>query len=125
VTGANLNLGEASRPNRIAKGTLPNPTPNRWFDITAFPPVPQGSFTFGNSGRNILDGAGRMEVNVTLSKYFTLWERHRLQFRWEVFNALNHANFALPQNAVNAANAATIVSASNGRLMQLGLRYEF
>jgi hypothetical protein len=125
VTNANLNLGEASRPNRTGKGTLPNPSPNRWFDIAAFPRVPQGSFTFGNSGRNVLDGAGRMEANLTLSKNFALWERHRLQVRWEVFNALNRANFALPQNAVNAANAATIVSASNGRLMQLGLRYEF
>ena len=47
-----LNLGEANRPDRIAFGTLPNPGPNAWYDINAFPLVPQGAWRWGNSGRN-------------------------------------------------------------------------
>ena len=125
VTNVNLNLGEANRPNRIANGTLPNPTADRWYDVSAFPQVPTGAFTFGNSGRNILDAPGRIELNLTLFKNFKVREKSNLQFRWEVFNALNHPNLDLPVTAVNAANAGTIVAADNGRLMQFGLRYSF
>ena len=125
VTSANLNLGEASRPNRIGKGTLPNPGPNMWFDVPDFPVVPDGSFAFGNAGRNVLDGPGRIEVNLSLLKNFAVREQHRFQFRWELFNVLNHANFGLPANAVNAVNAGTLLSADSGRLMQFALRYSF
>ena len=61
-SAANLNLGEASRPNRIAKGTLPNPSPQAWYNVSAFPAVPTGSYLFGTSGRNILDGPGLLQV---------------------------------------------------------------
>ena len=79
---------------------------------------------FGNSGRNALDAPGRIEVNGTLFKNFRR-EKWSSQFRWEVFNLLNHANFHLPVNAVNAPNAATITAADPGRLMQFGLRVMF
>ena len=52
-------------------------------------------------------------------------ERVRLQFRWEVFNLMNHANYGLPNVYVNAPNGGTIASAGNGRLMQLGGRLSF
>jgi hypothetical protein len=125
VTNSNLNLGEASRPDRIGKGTLPNPSPGMWFDVADFPLVPDGSFAFGNSGRNILDGPGRIEVNLSLDRNFLIRERNRIQFRWEVFNVLNHANFGIPANAVNASNAGTILSADTGRVMQFALRHSF
>jgi hypothetical protein len=125
VTNVNLAIGEANRPNRTGKGTLDNPTADLWFNPDDFPQVPDGAFGFGNSGRNILDGPGRIEVNLSLFKNFKLTERTGLQFRWELFNALNHANFSVPVNAVNAANAGTIASADNGRLMQFGLRFTY
>ena len=125
VNNVNLNLGEANRPDRIAKGTVPNPTPDNWYDVAAFPQLPSGSFAFGNSGRNILDGPGTVALNLSLYKNFVLREKSRLQFRWEVFNVLNHSNFKLPVVEVNAPNAATIKSAYDPRLMQAGLRYQF
>jgi hypothetical protein len=125
VTNVNLALGEANRPNRIGKGTVANPSVDQWFNVDDFPQVQDGAFTFGNSGRSILDGPGRIEVNLTLFKNFKLREHVNLQGRWELFNVLNHANFALPVNAVNAANAGTIASADNGRLMQFGLRLTY
>ena len=125
MSGANLNLGEAIRPDRIRKGTLPNPTPERWYDLSAFPVVPGGSFRFGTSGRNVLDGPGFIGMNLSLYKNITIRERNRLQFRWEAFNAFNHPNFNLPSNAVNTVTGATITSTGAARNMQLGLRYEF
>ncbi len=125
VTNVNLNLGEANRPNRIGKGTLPNPTPDLWYDVADFPPVPTNSYAFGNSGRGIIDGPGRIEVNLSLFKNFVPRERTTVQFRWELFNVLNHANLGVPNTAVNAANAGTIASSDPGRLMQFGLRFTY
>ena len=125
VNNVNLNLGEASRPNRIAKGTVPEPTPGRWYDVGAFPRVPTGSYTYGNSGRGILDGAGAMQINLSLNKNFKVAEKGNLQFRWEAFSVLNHPNFNLPVIFVNQPNAATVTSAGGARQMQVGLRYSF
>jgi hypothetical protein len=125
VTNANLNLGEASRPNRIAKGAAQNPSVNRWYDLSAFPVVPDGSFGDGTSGRNILDGPGSIAINLALSRNFTILEKSNLQFRGEVFNVLNHANFNAPVVFVNAPNAGTITTAGASRQMQLALRYSF
>lgn len=121
----NLALGTATRPDRLAKGTVPNPTPERWYDRSAFAVVPDGSYRFGSSGRDILDGPGFMGINLSLYKNIQVWERGRMQFRWEAFNALNHANFRLPNTSVNAINGGTITATSEARTMQLGLRYEF
>jgi hypothetical protein len=125
ISGANLALGEASRPDRMASGKLSNPTPDMWFALSAFPAVPDGSFRFGTSGRNILDGPGLFSFNTSLSRNLSISERVRLQFRWEIFNLLNHANYGLPNVNVNAPNGGTITSASNARLMQLGARLSF
>jgi hypothetical protein len=66
-----------------------------------------------------------ISVNQTLYRNFRLREKDQLQVRWELFNVLNHANFQLPANAVNAVNAGTLTSAQPGRLMQFALRYSF
>ena len=120
-----LNLGEASRPDRIASGTVPNPGPDGWYDISAFPLVPTGSFRWGNAGRNILDGPGQINLNLALMRNFQVRERAKLQFRWEAFNATNHTNLRLPVVTVNVSNAATITGANASRSMQFGLRYQF
>ena len=52
-----------------------------------------------------------MTFNVSLLRNWRISERGRLQFRWEVFNAFNHANFGLPNADVN--------------LLTAGLRYQF
>lgn len=125
VANANLNLGEANRPDRIANGDLPNPTVDDWFNLAAFPVVARRAYRFGNSGRNIIDGPGSATANVSLSKTFRLPERRTLQFRGEAINVLNHANFGLPVNFVDAQNAGQILSADSPRVIQLGLRVQF
>jgi len=125
VSNVNLNLGEANRPNRTAKGMIANPSADMWFNLAAFPVVPTGSFAFGNSGRSILDAPGSMQINLSVHKTFAWRERTRIQFRWEVFNALNHSNLGAPVNNVNQPNAGSITSAAPARLMQFGLRCSF
>jgi hypothetical protein len=126
IGGANPLNGEPTRPDRVAAGTPANPTVNAWFDTAAFPAVPLSAFRFGNSGRNILIGPGRVTVDMGLLKDFPLWdESHRLQFRFEAFNAPNRANFGLPNPAVDQETAGAIRSADVGRQLQFGLKYLF
>jgi hypothetical protein len=120
-----VTTGGAARPDRIAKGTLSDPTPDAWFDRSAFVPVPVGAFHFGSSGRNILDGPGTAALNLGLSRRFRFTESKALQFRWEAFNVTNRVNFNLPQTQVDVINAATINAAKAPRQMQLALRLEF
>jgi len=125
VANFNYTNGEASRPDRIAKGTLDNPTIDQWFDRTAFPVVPTGAYRFGTSGRNILDGPGTFIVNLSASRKFRIQEFASLQLRVESFNTPNHPNFNLPENRVDIISGGTITRAKGMRTFQLGARLEF
>ena len=122
---AKATLGQPHVPDRLRKGTAPDPSVSRWFDITAFVPVPTNSFRFGNSRRSILDGPGHEELNLNVSKDFAVTEGSDLQFRREISNAMNHPNFGLPIKNIDVANAATLTTVGSGRLMQFALRYSF
>jgi hypothetical protein len=93
--------------------------------VAAFPVVPAGAFRFGTSGRNIPDGPGLHTVNASLLHNWRIRERGKLQFRWEVFNALNRANFGLPNPNVNLVTGGAIANVGAARQMQFGLRYQF
>ncbi|QNI35331.1 TonB-dependent receptor [Edaphobacter albus] len=83
---------------------------------------------YGNSGRNSLSGPGLQNVNLSLVRSFPLGERYgKVQFRSEFFNALNHANFGQPDSNFNnfSTSFASIRSASDPRIMQFALRYQF
>jgi hypothetical protein len=124
---ANFNYlnGEASRPNRIGKGTLAQPSVEQWFDRTQFPVVPTGAFLFGSSGRNILDGPGTFVLNSSLSRRFQIAEQLVAQFRFEALNALNRPNFLLPENRVDILSGGVIQRARDNRVLQFGFRLEF
>ena len=96
-----------------------------WFNLNAFVTVPDSAFRYGNSGRNILDGPGAINMNLALSKQFQLGERGKAQFRWETFNTTNHTNFQLPADTLDKSNAGTITKANASRVMQLGIRLQF
>ncbi|MBL8290184.1 MAG: TonB-dependent receptor [Bryobacterales bacterium] len=103
---------------------LDGPTPQRFFNTGAFR-LPD-LYTFGNSGRGIVDTPGRQQLDVSLQKNFRgLFESHRVQFRWELFNLFNRTNFNTPNMTVDNVNFGRITSAAAARQMQFGLRYEF
>ena len=118
-----LGFGANDRPNLISNPTLSNPTPEKWFDTTSFSLPPTGSF--GNSGRNILDGPGQQIVNVSLLKNTMLTEGVTLEFRAEAFNFFNHTNFNLPDIFFGSPTFGSISSAQNPRLIQFGLKLMF
>jgi hypothetical protein len=117
-----VNTGTGSRPDRIASGFLPSDqrSINRWFDVTAFTtPAP---FTYGNAGRDILFGPGRINFDMSLFKDFPIRETIKLQFRAEAFNIFNTPQFGLPNGSIGSPQAPVISSiVGNPRQLQLAL----
>jgi hypothetical protein len=101
-------------------GDLDNPTPDRWFDSTAYSVPANG--TQGTAGRNTVRGPGTQQVNLSLSKRFPIG-RARAEFRAEVFNVLNHNNFGTPDSNISNLTVGTITTADDGRNAQLGFRF--
>lgn len=118
-----LGFGANDRPNLLRPAALSNPTPDRWFDVSAFALPPFGSF--GNAGRNILTGPGFQSVNVSLVKNLRFAERASLQIRGEVFNLFNHPNFDLPNIFFGTPAFGAIQSAESPRRIQFGAKILF
>jgi hypothetical protein len=120
--------GNNCRPNRLASGGLAGDTQSiaKWFDTAAFAiPSPQA---WGNAGRNILRGPGAVSLDLGITRSIALAPdaaSRRLQLRGEFFNALNHANFGLPQASIDSPAFGVIASSAPARQIQLGARLEF
>jgi hypothetical protein len=56
--------------------------------------------TFGNLGRNSIYGPGYRNLDFSITKNTEIRDRLSLQFRAEIFNILNHPNFAQPNRNV-------------------------
>ena len=84
--------------------------------------------TVGNSRRNQLIGPGLSQLDATIIKNTKLTERLNMEFRWEVYNVLNRANFFyLPNNTLTGGNLFQItktpdVAAGNPVVAQGGPR---
>jgi len=73
----------------------------RGFNPNAFTDPPIDPVTFnplrqGNVPRNLLRGFGLTQWDFAIHKTFSIHESLKLQFRAEMFNVLNHPNFAPP-----------------------------
>ena len=125
VDRANIGAGPAQRPDQLGDPNLPGGarTPERWFDTTVF--VLPAPFTFGSARRNSVIGPGYANVDFALAKTWALAGTSMLEFRWEVFNLLNRANFDLPNRIFGSPNFGRIFSAKSPREMQFGLRLAF
>ena len=125
VDRANIGAGPAQRPDQVRDPNLPrgDKTPEQWFDTSAF--ALQAPFTFGNAPRNSVIGPGFANVDFSLAKTWTLPGTAMLEFRWEIFNLLNRANFDLPNRIFGSPNFGRIFSARNPREMQFGVRLAF
>jgi hypothetical protein len=81
--------------------------PSQWFNPNAFLAPPANSGFYGDLGRNTLIGPGLATWDFSVFKTTSLHERLALQFRAEIFNLLNRANF-------NTPNLITFTSSASG-----------
>jgi len=97
-----------------------------WLTARAFDNVtPAAQKRFGNLGFNTLFGPGGFSYDAAIHKTFPIHERHRITFRFEMFNALNHKILGTPNTTLTSPTFGQILSASGGRNIQLALKYQF
>ena len=95
-----------------------------WFNKEAFALAAVGSY--GNSGRNNLQGPGVINLDVSLRKRFSIAEGHSVDFRVDFFNLPNHPNFGLPwRGSATDRRLGRITGAGSGRIGQFSLKYSF
>jgi hypothetical protein len=125
VNGGSNNTGSFGgnqRPNLAGDPTVPNPTIQHWFNTSAFQqPAP---FTFGNAPRYMSNvrAPGLEQFDIGIQKWFNWREYLKLQFRAEMFNAFNRANFYAPNISFGDPSFGRISATLPPRDVQLGLK---
>jgi Carboxypeptidase regulatory-like domain/TonB dependent receptor len=149
-TGSGVFEGRPQHPDRLANGSVANPTASEWFNPAAFacpgdaawisgqpctigdnpstdlPPIGR----FGNSGVGIVTGPGTINLSSALGKAFTLKERVKFKIEASFTNVLNHLNLGDPINAIDNPSFGQITSARASdfggyRTGQVSARLEF
>jgi hypothetical protein len=129
---SSLNGDFTQRPDIVGDYSISDQSRARWYNPSAFA-TPQ-CCRLGNAGTNIIRGPGLSTFDWSFAKDFRFGESKRLEFRWENFNFLNHANLALPVNQVDSPIAGRILGLAGSqtfggagivpmRRMQFGLRF--
>jgi hypothetical protein len=89
---------------------------------------------YGTLGRNTLRADSFQNVDIGLQKNIALGADRRMQFRTEIFNLLNHANFQIPSVTTifvgdpptPVANAGQVTSTANpARQIQFSVKFLF
>ena len=103
-------------------------TPTQWFNPAAFLQPPANSGFWGNATRNNLNGPGLATWDFSTIKNTTLHERLSLQFRAEIFNLLNRANFNTPNlivftpSGLSGTAGAITSTSTTARQVQFALK---
>jgi hypothetical protein len=79
----------------------------------------------GTAGKSLVRTPDAWNVELSLAKTFMITEKKKLQFRAEMFNALNHVNLGGPNGSISSSQFGRISSAGGMRSMQMGLRFQF
>jgi TonB dependent receptor len=108
-------------PRRITQ-IDPDRIGNYFFDPTPFSSSDLG--TIGNVKRRFFHGPGFNNWDLAFHKNTRISERVALEFRGELFNAFNHAQFKNPDGDV-AGNMGLVTSVRDPRIGQLALKLSF
>jgi trimeric autotransporter adhesin len=126
VTGAPVSLG--------------NPTTREWFNTAAFcSPATSGSSTpgsgstcanpngtsFGDAGRNVIEGPGQITFDMNLAKIITIKESRALELRIQGANIFNTAHFTAINTVVNSLTYGEVTSVGNMRRVTMLARFRF
>ena len=107
-----------------------NPNPNQWFNPAAFIQPPD--FTLGNAPRTIgsVLSPGVHNFDATLVKRIETGKDTTVEFTTTAFNVFNHGDWNMPDTAIGSAaapntDAGRIIGSHGGRVIQLGLTFNF
>jgi len=123
-----------NRPNTICDPVSSSPTIAQGFNTSCFQQVADTTGTFGNTGRNSVRGPGQFNIDASVIKNTKIGPVAS-EIRIEVFNLLNHAQFANPNaqfgnsafGTISAmlANPSCALCGTTERQMQLAVKLKF
>lgn len=115
-----------ANPNFVGNPILGTPT--QWFNPAALLQPPPNSGFWGNLSRNNLTGPALATWDFSAIKNTMLHERLSLQFRAEIFNPLNRANFNTPNlivftpSGLSGTAGAITSTSTTARQVQFALK---
>ncbi len=110
--------------------TVGNPTAQEWFNTAAFctPGLncvnPTGT-SFGDAGRNIIEGPGSVTFNMSLNRTIPIKDARVLELRISANNVFNHVNYAAINTTVNSLTFGEVTSAAGMRRVTVQARFRF
>jgi len=146
VLGNSLDIGRGVSGSLRANATgvplsISNPTTLEWFNTAAFcsPASGSGSNTpgsgstcanpagssFGDAGRNTIEGPGQITFDMNLAKIITVKESRALELRIQAANVFNTAHFAAINTIVNSLTYGEVTSVGSMRRVTLLARFRF
>jgi hypothetical protein len=113
-----------------------NPTTLQWFNTAAFcaPSNSPGSVnacvnpngtTFGDAGRNIIEGPGQVTFDMNFGKSITIKESRALELRVQAANVFNTAHLTAINTIVNSLTYGEVTSVGSMRRVTLLARLRF
>ena len=107
----------------LADVFAPDKSHTRWLNRDAFEIPTNG--TYGTMGAMSIRGPRSIQIDMGLTRSFTIREGHSLQFRMEAFNVPNIVNYRNPVGSLNSVDFGKILDAGDPRIMQAALKYSF
>ena len=146
VLGNSLDISRGVSGSLRANSTgapvsLSNPTTLEWFNTAAFcsPASSFGSSTpgsgsacanpsgssFGDAGRNTIEGPGQFVFDMNLGKTITIKESRALELRIQAANVFNTVHFTAINTIVNSLTYGEVTSAGSMRRITMLARFRF
>lgn len=116
---------------------ISNPTTKEWFNTAAFcqPETTSTNTTptcvnpsdssFGDAGRNILEGPGQVSLSMSLNKTITIKEYRALDLRITANNVFNYVNFSSLGTTVNSTTFGEVTGVGAMRRVTVQARFRF
>jgi trimeric autotransporter adhesin len=136
VLGGGLDIGRgvsgSLRANAVAGQaiSISDPTTLKWFNTAAFcaPSAtclnPNGP-SFGDAGRNIIEGPGQVSMNMSLNKTITIKESRALDLRITANNVFNTVHFTAINTVVNSFTFGEVTGTGGMRRVTMQARFRF
>ena len=114
--------------------SLSDPTALEWFNTAAFcgpaltstaSCVNSRGTSFGDAGRNIIQGPGQVSLDMSLSKTITIKESRALELRFQAANVFNIVQFSSINTVVNSLTFGEVTSAAATRRITMIARFRF
>jgi hypothetical protein len=103
--------------------SVSDPSVAAWFNTAAFVIPPAG--TFGDAGRNTIEGPHTFSVNMAIAKTFSMGDTKGFEVRLQATNVFNNPQFTSIDTVVNSPTFGRVVGVGGMRKLQFLARYRF